>query len=127
MMRVVLLSCFAAALASAQIIGRVTDPSGSAVPESRVFAVQRATTATAITITDNRGQYSFTGLPPGEWLVEARAAGFGSSKPVDVEVKAGEPREVDLGLELQRVSTQVQVTASGGAQPVDEQAKALTV
>ena len=48
-------------------------------------------------------------------------------KAADVELRADEIQSVDLTLELQRVSTQVQVTAAGGAQSVDEQAKALTV
>ena len=126
-MRVVLLFFFAISCAYPQISGRVIDPSGSAVPDARVAIVHRSSASNVIAITDGNGAYSFAGLPAGEWLIEARASGFGSSKAAAIELRSGERQSVDLTLELQRVSTQVQVTAAGGAQTVDEQAKALTV
>jgi iron complex outermembrane receptor protein len=71
--------------------------------------------------------YSIGGLTAGEYLVEAQAPGFGVSEAKRVELDATESEKLDLALELQRVSTQVQVTATAGAQSVDEQAKALDV
>ena len=126
-MRAILLTFLSAAIASAQISGRVLDPSGSTVPGARVSIVHRASTSRVLATTGSGGDYSFEGLRAGTWLIEAQANGFGSSKAEEVELRADQGKTLDLTLELQLVSTQVQVTAAGGAQTIDEQAKALTV
>jgi vitamin B12 transporter len=129
-MRAVLLLFVAVALASAettQITGRVLDPSGAGVPEARVSAVARASGALVKTVADAAGSYTIGGLGAGEYLVEAHAPGLGSSKPERLTLAANQEHTLDITLMLQSVATQVQVTASGGAQSVDEQAKALTV
>lgn len=125
-MRALLLSFLTAAAAFAQVSGRVLDPSGSIVPEARVSIVHRASMSQVTAVTDPNGAYSFTGLRDGEWLIEAQASGFGSSRAENVELIGGAGKIVDLTLAFGLISTQVQVTAAGGAQTVDEQGKALT-
>ena len=117
----------AASSYAAELKGRVLDPSGSATPEARVTAVQRSTGSRAVAITGSDGTYSLPGLTAGEYLIEAQAPGFGVSAAQRVTLTGDGAESLDLSLELQRVSTQVHVTAAGGAQSVDEQAKALTV
>jgi outer membrane cobalamin receptor len=115
-----------ARLHAGEIFGRVLDPSGSAVPGARVSAMQQSSGTPSVAISQDDGSYRIKNLSSGDWLVDAQAAGFGFSAAERITVDSG-AATLDLTLQLQRVSTQVQVTAAGGAQTVDEQAKALTV
>lgn len=112
---------------SAQVRGRVLDPSGAVVADATVSIASRSSLGRAAAQTDSQGEYAFSGLAVGEWLLAAQAPGFGASKAQVLTVGQGSEQKIDLTLELQRVSAQIQVTASGGAQTVDETAKTLTV
>src|SRR5215204_1027840 len=99
MMRAILLTFFVATLpcaqiAFAQISGRVLDPSGSVVPDARVSIAHRSSMSRAVVATRGDGRYSFASLRAGEWLIEAHANGFGSSKAVSVDLLAGEPKSI---------------------------------
>jgi vitamin B12 transporter len=129
MMRATLLCAVLACaqLHAGEIRGRVLDPSGAAVQGARVSAIQTSANSPSVSVSREDGSYEIQNLSAGEWLIDAQAAGFGSSAAERVVVDARGAATLDLKLQLQRVSTQVQVTAAGGAQTVDEQAKALTV
>ncbi|HYP04799.1 MAG TPA: TonB-dependent receptor [Bryobacteraceae bacterium] len=117
----------ATSIHAAELRGKVLDPSGAVAPGARVSLVQTSTGSRSTAVTGSDGTYAVAGLIAGEYLVEAQAAGFGVSQAQRVSLEGTGSESLDLSLELLRVSTQVQVTAAGGAQTVDEQAKALTV
>src|SRR5215218_264820 len=119
-------ACSVAQTQSGGIRGRVTDPSGSVVAGARVSVTERSSASRSGSDTGPDGMYAFSALIPGEWLIEAHARGFGSSGVKSISLPAGGSVTADLKLELQPVATQIQVTAAGGAQTVDELAKALT-
>jgi vitamin B12 transporter len=116
-----------AQLHSGEIRGRVLDPSGAAVPEASVSAIQQTSNVQFTTLADRDGAYVIQGIAAGEWLIDAQAPGFGASAVARARVDGAAPLVLDLTLQLQRVSSQVQITAAGAAQTVDEQAKALTI
>src|ERR687889_2192088 len=61
----------------ASISGRVTDPQGAAVEGATVTLYARGRTQLRLsTSTDDAGAYRFERLAPGEYIVEAGAAGF---------------------------------------------------
>lgn len=123
----VLLAAIPAALAqdAPSLSGRVTDPSGSAVPNARVALTDRGSQVTRSTATDSTGFYSFQSLRKAEYVVEAQAEGLGTAEPRRVRVDGA--AHADLPLQIARVATQVQVTAAAIAQTIDEQSKALSV
>jgi outer membrane cobalamin receptor len=107
--------------------GRIVDPSGAPVPYARVSLTERGNDVRRSTVTGVAGEYGFGVLPTGEYLLEAQSSGFGASEARTIRIETGAVLQIDLTLEIARVSTQVQVTASGIAQTVDEQAKAVDI
>src|SRR5690349_20951272 len=84
--------------ASGEIQGSVTDPTGSAVPNTRMESVdtERGTKYTAHT--DSSGEYRLTGLPPGTYDVTAQSSGFGTVVHKGVVVSVGAVTTVDFML-----------------------------
>ncbi len=118
-----LLAATTLAIADPSLQGTVSDPSGAAVSQARV-TLKGAAIHTIVTSID--GRYRFPSLRPGTYQIEAEALGFGASQPHTVEVTpAGAHR--DIRLDLAKVTSQIQVTANGAPQSIDEQAKALSI
>jgi vitamin B12 transporter len=111
----------------ATINGKVLDPSGAAVPEATVVLTARDAQSQRSVRTSPLGDYQFISLPEGEYLLTARAPGFSTPDPQSFTLRAGDTMKRDIALELGKVSSAVQVTATSSAQSVDEQGKALDV
>ena len=127
------LAAFAPAFALARqqgatLRGRVTDPRGAAVRGAAVTLRARARTQLRLSaVTDTEGAYRFERLAPGEYIVEAEAAGFAPAPAQAVNVSRDAQATLDLSLEVAGVSTEVVVTAADAPQTVDEVSKAVTV
>jgi iron complex outermembrane receptor protein len=114
--------------AGASIAGRVTDPAGAALRGATVTLYARGRTQLRLsTGTDDAGAYRFERLAPGEYIVEAEAAGFARASAHVVTVARGEHASLDFSLEVAGVSTEVVVTAADSPQTVDEVSKAVNV
>ena len=61
---------------TADIVGTVTDNSGSVVPNAKVTAKNLGTNLTRTQQTDASGQYAFTLLPVGDYSVSIEVMGF---------------------------------------------------
>jgi iron complex outermembrane receptor protein len=110
------------------ITGRVTDPQGAALAGATVTLYARGRTQLRLsTATDSAGAYSFERLAPGEYIVEAEAAGFARAAAPPVSVDKGGRASLDVRLEVAGVSTEVVVTAADSPQTVDEVSKAVNV
>src|SRR5436190_2178224 len=104
-----------AVLASAQqnratLRGLVIDELGAAIVGATVTltdssGVQKNTT------TGGDGGYSFTGLIPGKYLLQASAKGFATSDQTEVEVNAGQRETLDLTLKVTIEEQKVTVAA----------------
>jgi iron complex outermembrane receptor protein len=120
-----------AALANAQpsvsVSGRVLDPAGAGVPDAHVQITARDLHIERTARTSATGDYRFPALPPGLYLLTARAPAFSSPPAVELALESGTAESRDIPLELARVSTQVQVTAAASAQTTEEQGKAIDV
>jgi iron complex outermembrane receptor protein len=120
-------AALATAQTSASIAGRVLDPAGAAVPDAVVQVTSRDLHIDRTGRTQATGQFEFSALPPGQYLLTARAAGFSSPQPLEVTLASGAAETHDIALELARVSAQVQVTATASAQSAEEQGKAIDI
>lgn len=111
----------------ATLSGRVTDPRGAAVAGATVTLYERARTLVRLsTGTDAAGAYRFEHLAPGEYIVEAEAAGFAPAAAQVLNVARESAATLDVRLEVAGVSAEVVVTAADAPQTVDEVSKAVT-
>ncbi len=98
----------------AQLLGRVTDPSGAVVPGAQITATQTATGLVRATSTNNEGQYSFTNLPVGPYKLQVAAAGFRDYVQEGIILQVGGAPRVDVTLQVGGKSEVVQVVADVG-------------
>src|SRR6266403_3791564 len=112
---------------STTITGHVKDPQGANLPGANVTLYARERTFRLTTTTDSTGTYRFERLAPGEYLVEAEAEGFASTRAQQVVIERGKLTTLDISLELSSVRSTVVITASDTPQSVDEVSKAVTV
>src|SRR5882724_7981588 len=58
------------------VTGRVTDPSGGAVPDAAVTLTNKGTQLALPAKTDSEGNYSFVAIRPGPYRVQVEKPGF---------------------------------------------------
>ncbi len=102
---------YAHAQVSASLTGRVTDPSGAAVPGATVAATNVGTGLTRSTITDQVGRYELVALPIGQYQVSAKKDGFAERVRTGIVLVVGQDATADLSLPLGKVTEQVKVVA----------------
>ena len=104
-------------IASGEVKGTVTDPSGAVIPGVTVTATNAATGLNRAIVTGNEGEYRFLLLPPGRYDVSAELSGFTTQVRKDVAVLVGEIVPVDFRLQVGMASETITVT---GEAPVIE-------
>src|SRR5256885_16001795 len=114
---VLLLTLVVAVTANSQtfrgaINGTVTDPSGAAVPNATVKAVESATSIEHSTVTSTEGQFAFQDIPLGLYKVSVTATGFPTNTIDKVEAVAGSIYTLNVQLKLGQSSTVVEVSAA---------------
>ena len=123
----VILGCIAqgAAQDSASVAGVITDPSGAVVPNVVVTLFARDNSLRFKARTNQRGEYQFASVAPGEYLMEVEARHFAPAAAESVRVQRGKTSVLDIRIKLARVRTKVVVTSSSTARTVEEVSKAL--
>ncbi len=102
----------------AGIVGTVTDTSGGALPGVTISATSPALQVPQVSaVTDERGQYRLTSLPPGVYTVTYELAGFQTVKRDDVRLPVNFVATLDQSLGLGTL--QETVTVSGASPLVD--------
>ena len=110
---------FASAIAFAQsqattgdIIGRVLDPNGAAVPNVTVTAKNQETGLEKNTTTDAEGNYRIILLPPGQYTVSVAATqGFKAAAYQNLTVTVGSQTPLDLNLSIGGANIDITVTS----------------
>lgn len=97
------------ALNSGTFLGRVTDPSGAAIPGVKVHLVQTETNAARDAVTDNDGNYRLLDVPIGTYTLQFEHEGFSKEVRSGIALSAGQSLRVDTTLKLGTVSDTVQV------------------
>ncbi|MCC6589935.1 MAG: TonB-dependent receptor [Bryobacterales bacterium] len=93
----------------AAITGRVTDPSGAALPEVRVSAKNEGTAVTAETLTNNEGYFALPNLVVGAYTVESRKQGFSVEQKTDLRLQVGQTARIDFQMKIGSVVSSVDV------------------
>jgi len=110
------LAVFAASVSLAQdprgnIIGRVTDASGSPIPNAAIKVTNAGTGISVAAASTDGGDYRAPYLNPGRYSVEVEAAGFSKHIRQNVEVRTTETVTLDIEMKVGQVSESVEVTA----------------
>jgi len=106
-----------AQLSTSALNGVVRDPTGAVVPNATISLAAVATSVVRTTISNGAGEYVFTSLTPGQYTVQASAAGFSVKKVSQFLLATGQTGTIDFKLTLGSESTSVTVEA--GAQQLD--------
>src|SRR5688500_15068242 len=97
----VLLAGAAGAQGSSGVLsGRVTDPSGGAMPGVTVTATHPATGESRTAVTNTEGVYRLQALPVGTWSLSYQLDGFKTISRNGILVEVAVPRTVDITLEV---------------------------
>jgi hypothetical protein len=93
------------------IVGTVTDPSGSAVPQANAVCTNTGTSERRAAQTDMSGNYQFVNLVPGQYRIEIEKAGFRrfSREPITVEVQSAV--RIDVPMSVGDINQVIEVTA----------------
>ena len=106
---------FVGSLAFAQeatILGTVTDPSGSVLPNVNVTITNNDTGQSRTLTTSGDGHYLAPSLTIGHYTVKAEASGFESASKNDVVLNVGARERVDFAMKVGSVSEKVTVEAN---------------
>ena len=109
------------------INGTVTDPSGAAVPQAQVHAVDTATGIEHTTVTTGDGEFSFQDLPLGTYKVTVIATGFPNNTVDNVAVTAGSIYTLTVKLSMAQQTTAVEVSAAAITLDTTTQAQSMTL
>src|SRR5467141_1170153 len=91
--------------------GVVTDPSGGVIANAAIRLVN--TSGASIDTTTNRdGFYEFKGLAPGTYTLRAVSKGFALLTQEDVQILAGQTKQLNIGLLIQMEEEKVEVSDS---------------
>jgi hypothetical protein len=92
------------------ILGNIKDTTGGVLPGVTVTAVNQSNGATREALTDARGGYSFSALPPGTYTIAATVPGFYKAQRANVRLPIASQVEVPFVLEVGGVQETVTVT-----------------
>ena len=99
-----------AQLTTADVVGTVTDTTGAVVPNANVTLTNQKTNETRNTQSSGGGQYAFTLLLPGNYLVRIEAPGF-TTFTSNVIVSAGDRARADALMNVGQSSESIEVTS----------------
>jgi Carboxypeptidase regulatory-like domain len=91
------------------IQGTVKDGAGAVLPDTTVTVSSPSLVGGKTTTTDKQGNYRFTNLPPGPYVVTARAKGFTTVKREGLTIEVGHLPVIDLTMAVGGESTVVEV------------------
>ncbi len=111
---------FAQQASITSLVGRVTDPSGAAVPGAVVTAVEDGTQQTYSGPTNVEGLYSFQFVRIGTYTITATAPGFGTMVRKGVPVQINQVVRTNLELAVGQASEKVTVSAGPAPIATDE-------
>jgi hypothetical protein len=108
------------------IQGTVKDATGAVLPTATLEARSDAAVGANVATSDARGVYRFPALPPGRYVVTARAPGFAPAKVDEVIVVVGKTLTIDLTLGVAPRTESVQAVAESPLIDVTQSASFAT-
>ncbi|MGA7340587.1 MAG: carboxypeptidase-like regulatory domain-containing protein [Terracidiphilus sp.] len=97
----------------AHLSGTVLDSQGAAVAGAAVTVKNSASSETRVTITNQDGYFSLTGLPAANYEILVDAKGFEKFHGTGIALTGGDDRTVSVPLKVGSANVTVEVTSSG--------------
>src|SRR2546428_790859 len=97
------------------IQGTIADPTGAAVPDTRVEAKNLATNFTRSQDSDASGRFALLQMPPGRYTVTASKPGFATMVQENLELTVGQALSLTISMRISSVSEEITISA----EPVD--------
>jgi hypothetical protein len=94
------------------IVGTVTDSTGAVVPNATVTLTNTATNVSQTAQSGGDGNYLFTFLQVGNYVVKVQAAGFKTATHPEFALSSGDRARADIKLEVGEQTTTVEVQAT---------------
>ncbi len=94
-------------MASAEISGEITDPSGSAVANASVTATQAETNVIRSTVSGVNGSYVMPNLPIGPYTLSVTANGFATYVQKGIVLSVGDNVTISVALVVGSVKQQI--------------------
>ena len=107
-----------AQVTTADVVGRVTDTSGGALPGTTVTVTAAATGAVRTVVTNETGDYLANALPIGRYAVKIELTGF-KTYASNVTLSAGDRVRIDASLEVGSVAETIEVVATAAVLQTD--------
>ena len=98
---------------AATITGVVIDPTGAAVANAQVTAINSDTGARELMISNAVGSYTFSDLPGGYYTIEVQVPGFAMFRVENLAVVNGGKLEANARLQVGGIAERVTVAARG--------------
>jgi TonB family protein len=93
---------------AARFAGSVSDPSGAPLPDTTISVTHGSSGVTHAVPTDQAGTFLFATLPPGEYVLEARAMGFAAVKDA-MTLAAGDSIQRDFRMNIGSIEETINV------------------
>jgi hypothetical protein len=103
-------AAFSQTMTTGDIVGTVTDSTGAVVPKATVTAKFLDENTTQTALTNEKGEYRFSLMKPGDYLIEGHSTGL-KSKSQKFNLLVGQEVTINLGLSVQGTSETVEVRA----------------
>jgi hypothetical protein len=97
---------------TAQITGRIMDPSGSVVPDARVETTEASTNRHRVVTTNSRGYYTIPFLHPGTYELTVEKPGFQFVGRSGLNLEVNQVVRLDLALHVMGSTEEVTVHAA---------------
>lgn len=104
-----------AQVAGATVVGTITDPSGSVIPNAQVDLLRESTGTLREVKTNESGNYTVPNLEPGTYAVTVLAPGFSKQVTNGLVLAVGQNVEQDFSLKPGGVTEEIRVTTSAPA------------
>jgi Carboxypeptidase regulatory-like domain/TonB dependent receptor len=104
-----MLASFAAAQATSQLNGSVTDQSGASVSGAKISLTDTATGLQRTTTSNSDGLYQFLEVPPGKYKLQATGQGFSPYTATNVVLVVKTPSTVNIKFQVAGVEQSVTV------------------
>src|SRR5437763_3266387 len=113
---ILLIAASALAQTTGSIAGKVTDSSGGSLPGVTVEARSPALQGSRVAVSDLRGDYRLTLLPPGVYAVSYKLEGFAPERRVGITASLGKETTLDSAL---KPATSGEITVTAAAPVID--------
>ncbi|MBS1807784.1 MAG: carboxypeptidase regulatory-like domain-containing protein [Acidobacteria bacterium] len=111
--------------ATATLRGSVTDGSGNITPGAAVTLTQTSTNLKRTFTVGETGQYSFTFLEPGRYILEVQVKGFKTFRQEQIELAVAQAAELNVMLQPGDIAETINVSAGETSLQLDTASAAL--